>query len=97
MEQGILNIGTSVRLLDSELHGILIVVHGVVDSTHHTLIITEEENGQAGHAVDGDEKTALLQLVDHIVLGNDVHVGGRTMPGRCDAIREEYVRRVVDE
>lgn len=36
-------------------HGILIVVDGVVDTPHHSLIITEEEDGKTGDAVDGDE------------------------------------------
>ena len=50
----------------AKFHGIMIVVGSTVDTTHHTLIITEEEDGQASNAIDGDEKTSLLELVHHI-------------------------------
>src|SRR6266542_238047 len=32
------------------------VVFGVVHATHHTLIISEEEDGQTSHAVNGNKK-----------------------------------------
>ena len=59
----------------TELHGITIVIGGTIDTTHHTLIITEEENGQAGNTIDRNEKTTLLKLVHHIESGNLIHGG----------------------
>ena len=57
----------------SKLHGLVIVIRGGVYTSHHTLIITEEEDGQSGDAIDSGEKAALLQLVDDIGGWNDVH------------------------
>ena len=62
----------------TELHGILVVVLGAIDTTHHTLIVTKEEDRQSGDAVDGDEKAALLKLVDNIVLTDEIHRDGRS-------------------
>ena len=59
----------------TELHGGVVVIHCTVDTTHHTLIITEEEDGETSDTVDGDEKLTLLQLVDHIGPGDDIHDG----------------------
>ena len=50
----------------AKFHGITIVVGGTIDTTHHTLIIPKEEDGQAGNTVDRDEQTTLLQFVHHI-------------------------------
>ena len=44
-------------------HGLNVIL-GVVHSAHHTLIITEEEDGQGGEAVDGYEKLLLLEGID---------------------------------
>lgn len=52
----------------AEFHGVAVVVGGTIDTTHHTLIITKEEDGQAGNTVDRNEKTTLLKLVHHVVL-----------------------------
>jgi hypothetical protein len=57
----------------AELHRSIIVIHGVVDTAHQTLIVTEEEDGQGSHGVDGYEKTSLLILVHHIGLWYDIH------------------------
>ena len=59
----------------SELHGCLVVVQSTIDTTHHSLIITEEEDGETSNTIDGDEKTTLLKFVDHIGPGNDIHGG----------------------
>ena len=59
----------------TKVHGLLIIIWGAVHSTHHTLIITEEEDGKSGDTINGYEKTALLQLVNDIVLRNKVHGG----------------------
>ena len=37
----------------AKFHGVVIIVGCCVDTAHHTLIISEEEDGQAGDAVDG--------------------------------------------
>ena len=63
----------------SEFHGLVIVVLGVVHPAHHALIITEEEDGQASHTIDGNQKTALLEPVHHIGFWNDIHVGRRLL------------------
>jgi len=74
LQQGVLDYGLKrLGILHTELHGILVVVDGVVDTAHHTLIITEEENGQASDAVDGDEELPLLQFVHHVPSWNDIH------------------------
>lgn len=57
----------------TEVHRLLIVISGVVDTAHHTLIITEEEDGETTDAVDGYEKATLLKLVHHIVPGYHIH------------------------
>ena len=59
----------------TEFHGCIIIVNCTVDTTHHALIITEEEDGETSDTVDGYEKAALLKLVDHIGSGNDIHGG----------------------
>ena len=64
------SIGTQV----TKIHSRLVVVHGVVDTAHQTLIITEEKNGQGSHTIDGPKKTTLLQPVHDIVLWDDIHI-----------------------
>lgn len=39
-----------------------------VDTTHQTLVVTKEEDGQAGDEADGVEQRALVQLMGDIVL-----------------------------
>lgn len=55
------------------LHTVDTVVNGHIDTSHHTLIVPEEENGQAGDTVDGDEKLSLLIPVDNVVLRDEIH------------------------
>lgn len=57
----------------TKVHCFLVVVLGAIDTTHHTLVIPEEEDGKRSDAVDGYEKAALLKLVDHIRPGNEIH------------------------
>ena len=57
----------------AELHRRVVIVHGVVDTAHHALIVTKEKDGETGDAVDGNEKASLLEPVDHIGLRNEVH------------------------
>ena len=59
----------------AEFHGGVIVILGVVDTAHHTLIVTEKEDGQARHTIDGNEKLAFLILVYDIAFGNNIHGG----------------------
>ena len=64
------------RVPIAKSHGLGIVAVGV-DTTHNTLIITEEEDGKTGHSIDGNQQGALLQPPGHIELGNAVHDGRR--------------------
>ena len=59
----------------AEFHGSLVVVERAIDTSHHTLVITEEEDGQAGNTIDGNEKTTLLQLMDDIGPRDSIHGG----------------------
>ncbi len=59
----------------TEFHGFFVVVWCGVDTAHHTLIITEEEDGQASNTIDGNEKATLLQLVDDIGSWDEIHGG----------------------
>lgn len=52
------------------------VVLGVVDAAHHALVIAEEEDGQGGDAVDGDEQLPLLEEVGDIEAGETLHHDG---------------------
>ena len=63
----------------AEFHGSLVVVDRGIDTSHHTLVITEEEDGQAGNTIDGDEKTTLLQLMDDIGPRDSVHGGDNSV------------------
>jgi len=54
----------------SEMHSCIIVVLGIVDAAHHTLVIAEEEYGETSDAIDGDKESALLQVVYDIVSGD---------------------------
>ena len=44
-----------------------------VDTAHDTLVITEEEDGKTGNAVDKDEECTLLVLAGYIVARDPVH------------------------
>ena len=67
--------GTRFRVGVTEFHSGLIVVQRTIDTTHHTLVITEEKDGKTSDAVDSDEKATLLEFVNHIGPGNDIHGG----------------------
>ena len=69
------NWGARFRVRMTELHGFLVVIQSTVDTTHHTLVVTEEEDGETGNAIDGNEKATLLEFVNHIGPGNDIHGG----------------------
>lgn len=60
----------------TEFHGVVVVMGGVVDTSHHSLIITEEEDTETGHTVDGDQQPSLLELVNNIGSWNDIHRDG---------------------
>lgn len=60
----------------AKLHRGVVVINGTVDTTHHTLVITEKEDGETSDTVDGDEKATLLIPVDYIRSRDDVHGGG---------------------
>ena len=57
----------------TKFHGILIIIFGVINATHHTLVITKEKDGEGSHAIDSNEKAALLKLVDDVGPWNPVH------------------------
>ena len=59
----------------TELHSRMIVIQRTIDTTHHTLVITEEEDGETSNAIDSNEKATLLESVDHIGPGNEIHGG----------------------
>ena len=44
-----------------------------IDTTHYTLIIAEEEDGESGDAVDEYQQRPLLVAMSHIILGHTVH------------------------
>ena len=70
----------------AELHRLLIVIRGCVNTPHHTLVITEEENTQAGDTVDPRQQGLLLQLVHDIGTWNEIHGGswrGEDPPYAC--------------
>lgn len=59
----------------TEFHSLLIVVQRAIDTTHHALIISEEEDGETSDTIDGSQKATLLKLMDHVGPRNDIHVG----------------------
>lgn len=73
LEKRVINDRRAIRAWMTEFHRIMIVVDGVVDTAHHTLIITEEEDGQRSDTIDRNQKSALLQLVNHIVFRDAIH------------------------
>lgn len=76
LEKGVVDDrGTCFGVGMTELHGGVVIVNCTVDTTHHTLIISEEEDGETSNTVDGDEKATLLKLVDHIGPRNKIHNG----------------------
>jgi len=75
LKQSVVDDWGAVFVCVAEFHGFLIIVWCRVDTTHHTLIITEKEDGQAGNTIDGNEKAALLKPVDHIRSWDQIHGG----------------------
>lgn len=59
----------------AEFHGLFVIIRCGVNTTHHTLVITEEEDGQAGNAIDGREKLLFLPSVDHVGFRDEIHGG----------------------
>ena len=68
-----LDVGSSIVFSDAKLHCVLVIVGGVVHASHHSLIITEEEDGKTSDTVDQYQKATLLVLVYHIVLADIIH------------------------
>ena len=60
----------------AKFHGVLIIVWCIIYSSHHTLIVTEKEDGESSNTVDCYEKTSLLQPMDDIAFRNEVHDRG---------------------
>lgn len=59
-------VGRSVNRLDvSDAHQ-FDVIFRIVDAAHHALVVAEEEDGEPGYKVDGDEEGALLQGVRYV-------------------------------
>ncbi len=73
LEQRVIDDRRSIRTWMTEFHRIMVVADGVVDTAHHTLIITEEEDGQRSDTVDRNQKTTLLQFVNDIVFRDAIH------------------------
>ena len=57
----------------AKLHDIDCIVDGYVDATHHALVVAKEEDGQATHAIDGNEEGALLVAMDDIEAIDVIH------------------------
>lgn len=70
------NWGSILRIWMAEVHVVFVVIPGAIDTTHHTLVITEEKDGQGSDTIDGYEQAALLKLVNDIVPRNEIHDGG---------------------
>ena len=79
----------------TEFHGGVVVVDSTVDTTHHTLIVSEEEDGKTSNTIDGDKKATLLQLVDDIGPRNDIHGSGYPESWGVDRMITEDVRGLV--
>ena len=96
MKEGIIDDrGTCFRVGMTEFHGGVVVVDGTVDTTHHTLIISEEEDGKTSNTIDGDKKATLLQLVDDIGPRNDIHGCGYPESCGVDRMITEYASGLV--
>lgn len=49
------------------------IVAVAVNTAHNTLIITEEEDGETGYAVDEDQESSRLVLAGYIVARDVLH------------------------
>ena len=93
MEEGVIDDGgTCFRVGMTEFHGGVVVVDGTIDTTHHTLIISEEEDGKTSNTIDGDKKATLLIPVDDIGPRNDIHCSGYPESFGVDRIITEDIR-----
>lgn len=79
----------------TEFHGFLVIVQRTIDTTHHTLIISKEEDGETSNTIDGSEKATLFKLMNHVGPGNDVHVGN--YPEYCLSLEDVSLLNVVVE
>ncbi len=46
-----------------EMHGLVVVVLGVVDTAHHALVVAEEEYGEASEGIDKMEEAVGVVVV----------------------------------
>lgn len=44
----------------SEMHSSVVVILGIINAAHHTLVIAEEENCETRNAINSDEKLAFF-------------------------------------
>ena len=58
----------------AQLHDVDCIVDGDVDTTHHALIITEEEDRQAPYAIYCNEERFLLVAMHHVEPRYLVHI-----------------------
>ena len=78
LKKGVINNGGACDgICVTEFHDVVVVVWCGIDTAHHTLIITEEENRQGGDTIDGNEKLSLLEFVDHIGSRDEIHGSDR--------------------
>ncbi|KAL8643670.1 MAG: hypothetical protein Q9226_008198 [Calogaya cf. arnoldii] len=54
-----------------------VVFDGSVDTSHHPLIVTKEEDGQCCNTVDSDEEVAFAKAVNDIEAADLLHDGSR--------------------
>ena len=81
LEYGISNNnGSCLRVFMSKMHSRVVVVLGIVDTAHHTLVIPKEEDCKTSNAINGDEELAFLQAVDDIPPVDVVHFLRRPDP-----------------
>lgn len=55
--------GASFRIFMPEMHGLVVVVFGVIDAAHHSLVVAEEEYGEPGEGIDEVEKAVGVVVV----------------------------------
>ena len=74
LEEWLLHVHQALALIPgSEPHGAR-VVSIAIDPTHDTLVITEEEDGQAGHGIDSDQQRPLVIPAGNVVGRDAIHV-----------------------
>ena len=65
--------GACFRICMTEFHSVVVIIWCGIDTTHHSLVITKEEDGQPSNTIDCNEKTTLLESMDHIGSRNQIH------------------------